>query len=505
MASQIAEFYSGKSVFITGGTGFLGLALIEKLLRSTEVKTIYLLVRSKKGKTPQDRLNDLTKNLIFEKLLETNSNDIFDKLVAVTGDVGEDNLGLSPEDRELLIKNVNIVLHSAATLDFQQPLKPTVDINILGTRRIVQLCSEITNIKALVHVSSAYVNAYLKEVEEKLYPVPGDVENVIKLTQSLSEAALDEITPTILKDHPNTYTFTKHLAEYEVNKAASKFPCAIVRPSMIVGSWKEPVPGWTISKNGPQGFLMGAAKGVVRRLPVAVKLVTDYIPIDIVANQVIATAYQARTGDLSIFHATSSTHNPFKWEMLQDKVNPYLHQYPLKSAVWYPHLKFLSSLWLFKLSAIFVHFIPAYILDFVTRIAGGRPILVRLHTNVWNSLKLLEPFIFTEWFFDNSHTKKYIATLSKADNDRFNFDIGELVWVDYFVYLTKGVRLYLNNEKDKGLPAARKKDSVLFYLHLALQGAIHVFIWWLSATLLGMPMSKCPIIVPISYLLCNFL
>jgi fatty acyl-CoA reductase len=145
---------------------------------------------------------------------------------------------------------------------------------------------------------------------------------------------------------------------------------------MITAAWKDPIPGWTISKNGPQGFLMGASKGVVRRLPVGTSLIYDYIPVDMVVNQVLATGYhvaQKRSGELSIFHCTSSTYNPFKWCNVVDKTNELLHMYPLKSAVWYPHLKFLSSLMLFKISAIFIHFIPAYILDFITRIAGGRP------------------------------------------------------------------------------------------------------------------------------------
>lgn len=58
---------------------------------------------------------------------------------------------------------------------------------------------------------------------------------------------------------------------------------------------------------------------------------------------------------------------------MQTKVNGYLHKYPLKSAVWYPHLKFLPTLFLFKLSAIFIHFLPALFLDTVTRLSGGRP------------------------------------------------------------------------------------------------------------------------------------
>lgn len=60
---------------------------------------------------------------------------------------------------------------------------------------------------------------------------------------------------------------------------------------LVTAAWKQPVPGWTISKNGPQGFLMGASKGVVRRLPVATKLIYDYIPIDVVVNHLLVTAW----------------------------------------------------------------------------------------------------------------------------------------------------------------------------------------------------------------------
>lgn len=80
-----------------------------------------------------------------------------------------------------------------------------------------------------------------------------------------------------------------------------------------------------------------------------------------------------RSAGIKVYHCTSSTCNPFKWVQIADKINEYLHRYPLCSAVWYPHLKFLPSIWLYRLSSIFVHLIPAYILDTVTKVAGGRP------------------------------------------------------------------------------------------------------------------------------------
>lgn len=82
----------------------------------------------------------------------------------------------------------------------------------------------------------------------------------------------------------------------------------------VTAAWKEPVPGWTISKNGPQGFLMGASKGVVRRLPVAKHLIYDYIPVDIVVNNLIAAAYAVdRDGysGISLFALECSSTNSF--------------------------------------------------------------------------------------------------------------------------------------------------------------------------------------------------
>lgn len=84
---------------------------------------------------------------IFEKLIEKETTEIFKKIIPIAGDVGEENLGLSAADRQTLIANVNVVIHSAATLDFQENLRPTVNINMLGTRRVTELCKAMKNLK----------------------------------------------------------------------------------------------------------------------------------------------------------------------------------------------------------------------------------------------------------------------------------------------------------------------------------------------------------------------
>lgn len=506
--SQVRAFYAGKNFFITGGTGFVGLCLIEKILRCMpDVGKIYLLMRPKKGKEISERLQEFPKNPVFEKLLQSHTTDVFQKLIPIAGDVGEENLGLSPQDRQTLVDNVNVVIHSAATLDFQESLRPTVNVNLLGTRRIMELCKDAKNLKVMVHVSSAYVNSFLTEAHEKVYEAPEDAEKVISLVSTLNDEALLEIEPKLLKSHPNTYTFTKHLAEHEVVKCADLFPCTIVRPTMIVAAWKEPLPGWTCSKVGPQGFLMGAAKGVVRRLPLAIENIADYIPVDVVVNELLVAGWEAAksTSGLSVYHCSSSTCKPFCWSMLENTVNGMLHKNPLKSAVWYPHLKFVPSLLMFRISAIFVHFFPALLLDMMLRLTGRKPILIRLHKNVWNSLNRLERFIFSEWKFYNPNTLELCKKLNQTDKELFFIDISTLYWVEYFRTLHLGVRRYLNREKESSIPAARKKDMVLLMFHVIWQLFIMGLLWYIFACLTGLTLAHCAWIAPIIYILFGYL
>lgn len=109
----------------------------------------------------------------------------------MVGDVAEKHLGISEEDRQAIINNVHVVIHSAASLDFNQPLRTTVTINLLGTRYVMQLCEQIRNIQAVVHISSAYVNSYLLETEEILYPAPMDAEKLIELVENSTDDELE--------------------------------------------------------------------------------------------------------------------------------------------------------------------------------------------------------------------------------------------------------------------------------------------------------------------------
>ncbi|XP_022166923.1 putative fatty acyl-CoA reductase CG8306 [Myzus persicae] len=494
----VKTFYTNKNIFLTGGSGFVGVSYIEKVLRSMpNVGSIFVLLRPRKGQGIQERLDTMKNNSVFDVIKTSDGFDeLLSKIKPVCGDISEENLGLSDDDFKMLCDNVNIVVHCAATLDFETDLKTAVTVNLLGTKRIVELSKKIKNLQCLLHVSSAYVNSNKNYAMEKIYDAPANYNDIINYTQTTDTEKLNSGAEKIMGDHINTYTFTKALAEHVVNDARNIIRTCIVRPSMIVAAWKEPVEGWTVSKNGPQGFIMGASKGVVRRLPVNKSLIYDYIPVDVVINTMIASTWFSAQlpdstptvdGQTPIFHCTTSTCNPFRWNDISSILTTTLHNYPIRGAVWYPNIKFLPNLFMYWISSAIFHFIPAYILDFVTKISGGRPILVRLHKNVNRSLSKLAPFIFNEWKFDNARTLRLQEELSVDDQSVFYIDPTSLNWTPYFINLTLGVRKYLHKESDKTMKQALKKNFFLMLANTGVQLLAVTGIWYLSSFITGTP------------------
>lgn len=91
------------------------------------------------------------------------------KVIPIKGDVNLPDLGLSPDDRAMLIERVTVVFHSAATVRFDEPLKVAVNLNTQGTSRMVDLCRSMQNLVSFIHVSTAYSNADLDHIKEKIY------------------------------------------------------------------------------------------------------------------------------------------------------------------------------------------------------------------------------------------------------------------------------------------------------------------------------------------------
>lgn len=251
----IANFYTDQEIFITGGSGFMGKVLIEKLLRSCpDLKKIYVLLRPKKGKSIEQRLQGIVDLPLFQPLRKFIPQSM-NKLVAVNGDITELELGLSTEDIERM-KNVSIVFHSAASVRFDDSLKYAVMMNTRGSREVFKFSENLQNIRAVVHVSTTYSNPDRHIVEEKIYPPVADWQKTIKMCEKLDADQLDLLTAKYMNLAPNTYTFTKNLAEHVAKDYKDKIPLVLFRPSIVISSMMEPFPGWVDNFNGPGRLLV---------------------------------------------------------------------------------------------------------------------------------------------------------------------------------------------------------------------------------------------------------
>jgi hypothetical protein len=66
VSTPIIDFYKGRSVFITGATGFVGKATVEKILRTCpDVGNVYILVRPKAGAGVAERVEELLNNSVY--------------------------------------------------------------------------------------------------------------------------------------------------------------------------------------------------------------------------------------------------------------------------------------------------------------------------------------------------------------------------------------------------------------------------------------------------------
>lgn len=309
----IPEFYAGQEIFVTGGSGFMGKVLLEKLLRSCpDLKTIYVLIRPKKGKTIEERLSTITETPLFG-LLRKNVLNVLNKLIPINGDVTELSLGLSPDDI-IRMKNVSIIFHSAASVRFDDSVKYAVLLNTRGTREMVKFAEKLPNLKVFLHVSTTYTNLKEKNVREEIYPEVTDWQKTIEMCETLDADTLDIMTQHYSDFMANTYVFSKNLAEHVIDDYKHKVPMVLFRPSIVISTMNEvkqndvickfslsnvklyfhsqPFPGWTDNFNGPIGLLVGCGCGIIRTMHCDPNVVSDFAPVDVAIKSMIVAAWK---------------------------------------------------------------------------------------------------------------------------------------------------------------------------------------------------------------------
>ncbi|XP_031330448.1 fatty acyl-CoA reductase wat-like [Photinus pyralis] len=478
--SKIAQYFSGGHVFVTGATGFLGKLITEKLLRSCgDLEKLYLLIREKKGKKVADRGAEIFDNVIFEQL-KNEQPKFMEKVVLVAGDCIKPELGLGGDDRETLLKNVTCVFHCAATVKFDEKIRTAAYINVRATRDLVNMAKQMINLKSFIYISTAYAHCCRKDIQEVVYETPITGEKLLTLVDTCSDDFLNKVTPTLLGEWPNTYVFTKAVAEEVVGSSARGLPIAIVRPSIVVATAKGPLAGWIDNMYGVTGITVGIALGLIRTLHCKKDCVADIVPADYVINSAIAAAWSIGNkesmnkeitndnSEVSVFNYVCSTQTTITWRVWMEYSKHYLKQVPSPLQLWHHFFILNSNYFMHVLCVILFHYIPAYVVDFLALCIGKQPLLVKGYQKVGKFTDVISYFAVRQWDFTNQNTQSLYQRMSPVDKETFGFDLREFDWDSYFYSFARGGRVYLLKDPIDTLPQGRVKYYKLLVMHYAL-------------------------------------
>ena len=203
------------------------------------------------------------------------------------------NLGISDLDLEKL-KSCSIIFHAAASVRFDDPLKKAVLLNTRGTRETCRLAMTMPNLKAFVHVSTAYIQPKNFYVKEQLYEPDGDWKSYIDFAEKLDENLMNSLGLKLTEFAPNTYVFTKHMAEQVCVDYKEQFnlPIIIFRPSIVTITERDPFCGWCDNLNGPGGLVFAAAFAITHVSTFPGDNQMDLVPSDICVKAIIIAAFK---------------------------------------------------------------------------------------------------------------------------------------------------------------------------------------------------------------------
>ncbi len=387
----IAEALAGKRIAVTGATGFLGTALVERLLRSVPDCEVVVLVRPGRRASAAERTRrEIVRNDCFDRLRQELGDSFEEAMTArlhtIGGDVSIDGLGLNEADAETFA-SCDIVVHSAAAVSFDAPIDQAVEVNLLGPSRVAEailtLAPRTRPLPYLVAVSTAYVSsghrgdAFEVAVEEGPYISVPDWQGEVAQSrraradadaESRSESRLtafakkahgeigaaggallakrtERLRADWVDDHlvelgraraqglgwPDAYAYTKSLGEVALTERSVELPVSIVRPSIVESALAQPVPGWIRGFRMAEPVIISYARGLLRQFPGVPEGVIDVIPVDLVVSAIIAVAAQPSPtpGTPEIYQVSSGVRNPLRYGTLVRISENWFKEHPL--------------------------------------------------------------------------------------------------------------------------------------------------------------------------------
>lgn len=199
--------------------------------------------------------------------------------------------------------------------------------------------------KVFVHVSTAFANCDQKYITEEIFKPPVMPDRAIEAAEFLHEDIFAMLTPKMIHPRPNSYTYTKAIAEYLVFKESTNLPIVILRPSIVGATWLEPHVGWIDNFNGPTGLFQAHSLGLIRTMIGRREATADIIPVDVVINMMIVAAWHTgskKSTNLYVYNCTCDKVNRLTWGGLEKMSNHLVQAYPASNMLLIPYFRFTT-------------------------------------------------------------------------------------------------------------------------------------------------------------------
>lgn len=502
---SVRQALAGKQVLLIGVTGFIGKVWLAKALKDVAtIGKIYLLIRRQRSLSPQRRFQKMIEESpVFEWLRQRYGADLAaylnEKIEVVEGDITQPGLGLDPLMHRRLTGHLDLIINSSGLTDFNPDLREALAINVDGTLHLLDFVRQCDH-AGLMHLSTCYVVGYRDgRVPEQLIanytPWHTDGFDAKRERQSLwalvrhieAQATTPEVTEQLrqqaqskaaeaddssdagletrlrryrqrwIKNQlveagmqrakelgwPNTYTFTKSLAESLIATLGADLPVTVVRPSIVETSIHEPFCGWNegVNTSAPISYLLGT---YFRQLPSNERKYLDIIPVDLVCRGMvlIAAALVQRRHDQVYQLATSAVNPCDMGRSIELTALAHRKFYRAQEGLAYRVRARFESIPVSKeryqvLSAPGQKAVVHAIQKISAPLPLKRPPLINIERNLERVAKLIElyePFILdNQQVFNTGNVALLSQALVPEEKDDFGYDPFSIDWWEYWI------------------------------------------------------------------------
>jgi len=502
---SVRAAFRGKHILLVGVTGFIGKVWLANTLTDLpDAACIYLLIRRQKSNPAQQRFERLiSESPVFDPLYARHSQKLLqfikERVQVIEGDVTLPGLGLDPAIADELRGKLDLIINSSGLTDFNPDLREALSSNVDAVMNVLQFVRESDH-AGLLHLSTCYaagrcdgrvsedlrldytpIGLLIFDAEQEWKSLHRQIDQIEASAESpavteglrrlavgkehaakdLHGAALenqirknrfrwlrDELTEAGKRrahelGWPNTYTFTKSLAESLLAKYGADLPVAIVRPAIVESSITQPFRGWNegINTSAALSYLLGT---FFRQLPTNERKRLDVIPVDSVCRgmTLIAAAVLERRHE-PVYQLATSVTNPcdMRRSIELTSLAHRKHYRALEGMEYWLRLRFdaipVSKERYNRMSA------PAQraIIKSIQRVAAPLPFkkmpLAKADRNlekVEKLIELFEPFILlNEHDFVAENVEKLSYALVPEEKQLFGYNTNSIDWWDYWI------------------------------------------------------------------------